>query len=77
MGRQFKHMDGVVTLFYVIFRGRLTTVDRLVLTSLDKLKFTLKILFNFVTKQATLMRRPTVMNLPFQLVFPVSFIASF
>jgi len=71
MGRQFKHMDGIGTLFYVIFRGRLTTVDRLVLTSLDKLRFTLKILFSFVTKQATLMRRPTVLSL--QLVFPVRF----
>jgi hypothetical protein len=73
MGRQFKHMDGIVTLFYVIFRGRITTVDRLVLTSLDQLKFTLKILFNFVTKQATLTRKPTALSLPFQLVFPVRF----
>ncbi len=39
-------------------------------TSLDQLIFTLKILFTFFTKQATLMRRSTVMNLPLWLVFP-------
>jgi len=52
-------------------RGRISTVDLLALTSLDKLFFMLKILFNFVTKQATLMRRSTVLSLPHQLVFPV------
>jgi hypothetical protein len=30
----------------------------------------LKILFTFLTKQATLMRRPSVLSLPPQLVFP-------
>jgi hypothetical protein len=43
--------------------GRLSTVDLLVLTSLDKLVFELKI-FSFFTKQATLMRRSTVPGLP-------------
>jgi hypothetical protein len=51
-------------------RGRLSTVDLLVLTSLDQLIFKLKILFAFVTKQATLMRRSTVLSLPLQIVFP-------
>ncbi len=38
-------------------RGRMSTVDLLMLTSSDKLPFILKILFPFVTKHATLMRR--------------------
>jgi len=50
--------------------GRLSAVDLLVLTSLDQLIFILKILFSFLTKQATLMRRSTVLILPTQLVFP-------
>jgi hypothetical protein len=50
--------------------GRLSTVDLLVLTSLDLLVFILKILFSFFTKQATLMTRSTVLSLPPQLVFP-------
>jgi len=49
--------------------GRLSTVDLLVLTRLDQLIFILKILFTSVTKQATLMRRSTVLILPLQLVF--------
>ncbi len=52
-------------------RERLSTVDLLVLTSLDQLLFILKILFSFVTKQATLKRRSTVLSLPPYLVFPV------
>jgi hypothetical protein len=51
--------------------GRLSTVDFLVLTSLDQLIFKLKIIFSFFAKQATLMRRSTVLSLPRQLVFPV------
>jgi hypothetical protein len=43
-------------------------VDLLVLTSLDQLIFILKILFNFVTEQATL-TRSTVLSLPPQLEF--------
>jgi len=50
--------------------GRLSTVDLLALTSLDQLISILKILFTFVAKQATLMRRSTVLSLPLQLVFP-------
>ncbi len=49
--------------------GRLSTVDLLVITSLDQLIFILKILLNFFAKQATLVRRPTVKTLPFQLGF--------
>ncbi len=52
-------------------RGRLITVDLLVLTSSYSALFKLKILFTFVSKQATLKRRSTVMSLPPQLVFPV------
>ncbi len=53
------------------WRGRrVSTVDLLVLTSLDKLLVKLKILFTFLTKDATLMRRSTVLILPPQLVFP-------
>jgi hypothetical protein len=39
------------------------TVDLVVLTSLDGLIFTV-IIFSFVTKQATLMRRSTVQSSP-------------
>ncbi len=50
-------------------RGKLSTVDLLVLTSLGQLVFILKLLFSFVTKYAALMRRSTVLSLPLQLVF--------
>jgi hypothetical protein len=43
--------------------GRLSTVYLLVLTSLDQLLFLIKILFAYVTKQAALMRRSTVLSL--------------
>ncbi len=49
--------------------GRLSTVDLLVLTILDQLIFKLKVFFSFLTKQATLRRRSTVLSLPPQLVF--------
>jgi len=38
--------------------------DLLVLTSVDQHLFILKILLTLDTKQATLMRRPTVLSLP-------------
>ncbi len=48
-------------------RGNLTegfsTVDLLVLTGLDQLIFWLKIIFPLFAKQATLMRRSTVLSL--------------
>jgi hypothetical protein len=44
-------------------------VDLIVLSCLDKLIFILKILFTFVSEQATVMRS-TVLSLPPQLVFP-------
>jgi hypothetical protein len=44
--------------------GRLSTVDLLVRTNLDQLLHRLKILFTFFLKQATLMRRSTVLNHP-------------
>jgi hypothetical protein len=48
----------------------LSTVDLLVLTSLDQLNFILKILFTFFITQTTLMWSSTVLSLPPQLVFP-------
>jgi hypothetical protein len=50
--------------------GRLSTVNLLVLTSLDQLIFIIKILFTFDTKQVILKRGSSVLSLPFQLVFP-------
>jgi hypothetical protein len=59
------------------WRGRLSTVDLLVLTSLDQLSFISKILTNFFTKQATLIRKPVVLSLSRQLVFPAHSISSY
>jgi hypothetical protein len=50
--------------------GRISTVDLLVLTSLDQLIFILKILFSFLQNKLILTRRSTVLSLPPQLVFP-------
>ncbi len=47
----------------------LSTVDLLVLASLDQLLFLLEILFIFVTKQATLVRKSTMLSFPLQLVY--------
>ncbi len=47
-------------------------VDLLVLTSLNQLIFKLKKIFTFVAKQATLVRRSTVLTLPLQLLIPDS-----
>ncbi len=52
------------------WRGWLSTVDHLVATSLDQLLLILQTLFTFFTKQVNSIRRPTVLNLPLQLVFP-------
>jgi hypothetical protein len=49
--------------------GRISTVDLLVLTSLDQLVFIMKILFTFVTKQVVFMRRSIVLS-PLQLAVP-------
>jgi len=46
----------------------------LVLTSLDLLLFILKLLFSFVTKQATLRKRSTVLRFSLQIVFPGLFL---
>jgi hypothetical protein len=48
-------------------RARLSAVDLLVLTSSDQLIFIVKILLTYFTKQATLMRRSTVLSLNPQL----------
>jgi len=44
-------------------KGRLSTVDLLLIISLDRLVFVMKILFTFLQKQATSMRRSTVLSL--------------
>ncbi len=56
----------------VLLKGRLSTVDLLVLTTLDQLLFILKKLFKFFTKQAILMRRSTVLSLPPSVSIPWS-----
>jgi uncharacterized protein YjbI with pentapeptide repeats len=48
-----------------LLKGRLSTVDLLVLTSLDRLPLILQTFFIFFTKEATLMRRSTVLSFPF------------
>ncbi len=50
--------------------GRLSTVNLLVITSLDQLIFILQILFAFVTKHAAIMRRSTELNLPLSVSVP-------
>ncbi len=54
----------------VLPKGRISTVDLLVLTSLNKLLLIMKILFMRFTKKTTLIRRSTVLGLPLQLAFP-------
>ncbi len=54
------------------WRGRLSKVDLLVLTSSDQHIFICVTLFTFFTIQVTLMRRSTVLSHSLQLVFPVS-----
>jgi hypothetical protein len=49
-------------------RGRLSTIDLLVLTSLDKLLLRFKKL-NFFTEQVTLFGRSTVLSFPLDLEF--------
>ncbi len=67
----YNHQNSlIVRAWKSYWRGRLGTVNLLVLTSLDQLLFKLKILWTFFTKQATLMRRSSVLSLPPQLVFP-------
>ena len=51
-------------------RGTISTVGLLVIRCLDQLLYILEILYTFLTKQVTLMRRSTVLILPPQLVFP-------
>ncbi len=55
----------------VLLKKKLSTVDLLVLPILDLLLYILKLLITFFTKQATLVRRSNVLNLPLHLVFPV------
>jgi hypothetical protein len=55
-----------------LLKGRFSTVDLRVPTSLDQPLIIVKILFTFFTKYVTLMRRYTVLSLPPQLVLPES-----
>ena len=48
------------------WRGRLSTVDLLILTSIEQLFLLLQRLFTFLRKQATLLRRSTVLSLSLQ-----------
>ncbi len=57
-----QNFPGMVWPGYPYWRGRLSTVDLLVLTSLDQLNFKLEIWFTFVTKHTTLLRRPAVLS---------------
>jgi hypothetical protein len=56
--------------------GRLSTVDLLVLTSLDQILFIFEILFNLFTKQDALTRRSMVLTLLLQIVLPGSSIGA-
>jgi hypothetical protein len=58
------HLQGSIN-----WRVRLSTVDLLVLPSLGPQLFLFDILFMFLTKQSTLMRRSTVLTHPLWLVF--------
>ncbi len=62
----YKGVRQIVTIFWPgkpYWRRRISIVDLLVLTSLNQLLFVLKIWNTFFTKQATLMRRSTVLSL--------------
>jgi hypothetical protein len=53
-----------------LLKGRLCTVDLLVTTSFDQLLLIMKTIFTFLPKQATVMRRSTLLILSHQLGFP-------
>jgi hypothetical protein len=59
-----------IAVTYMEVEGKLSTIDLLELTSSDELLFILKILPTFVAKEATIMRRSTVLSFSLQLVFP-------
>jgi len=64
-------MVGIPPDMEVLLKGRLSTVDLLVLSSLYQLLSILKILLTFFfTKQAMLMRRSTVQRLPLSVSVP-------
>jgi hypothetical protein len=52
------------------WRGRVSTVDLLIITRLDQHLFMLKTLLTPFAKQPNLMRRSMVLSLPLHLVFP-------
>jgi len=53
-----------------LIKGRLSTVDLLLLIILDQLIFNSNILFAFLTKQSNLMRRYSVQSISLWLDFP-------
>jgi hypothetical protein len=67
--REMHLLENLYKIGEVSLKGRLSTVDLLVLTSSDQLLLILKILFTFITIQATLMWRSTVQSLHPRLVF--------
>ena len=50
----------------ILTEGEISTVDLLELACLDQLLLIIKTLLTFFTKQVSLIRRSTVLNLPFQ-----------
>ncbi len=52
------------------WKETLSTVDLLALTSLDQLIFILIMSYTFITKQATIMSRLTILSFPVKLAFP-------
>ncbi len=52
------------------WKGRLSTVDLLVQSRFNQALFIFKLLLAFITKQAFLMRRSSVLSFPLKLVFP-------
>jgi len=66
---QWQSTHWIVLAWKSYWRGRLNTIDLLVLINLDQLLLELKLLFTFFTKQPTLLRRSIILSLPPQLVF--------
>jgi len=56
MNRQF------IVIYFMQGRGRVSTVNFFVITSLDQFIFVLKILVTFVTKQSTLLKKPSLFS---------------
>ena len=66
----FKGSSSNVTTRNPHWKGRLSTFDLLVLTSLDQFLFYMEHIIYLFTKQATLNRRSMALSLPILIVFP-------